>query len=582
MWQQTAKIRVLDHLPEQNADNYVTQLMTKIYANDYSGSLLDQGGMLRGVSGLEIAKHISNNLPETSPYKGILYYDEDNQISVLNKETGESAPIAETDVAQNERVAFWDKSHTTGSDFKLAKDMTARMSFDKDIKSRDLEQTVWRLRGLMKGQSINEYVVLKEDMDLIKNKLAELFNISVDSFDNFGLGELLLYAVVNQEDRLGDLLHRSLKQKMSNAVITKALDRMFAGGLQSKDILSIYDKFQKLFVRHADSEPYEIMGIPSRIEEASSVVEKDKAKALNQRWIKALSEINTPEENIIVSVKDQVDTMVQRVKDSLPSKLKTSDDSSGLEVEIEMEVEKEQEQEKEEDRAIENYTFNSSYKRYTEIAWPQLHNNNYFTSLEDVNDYENKAPLIPVNAVINHQGESGLAKSIGNELMTSLNFAPMHQPKGNHYKFSFFSLYQKPITNVLIVRSYDSLKVIILDSYDAKELDKALRDGEAERLSEELLLYNLEAGAFRVNKRIDIEALKKDERFIKLITQVKFLNGDIHYSTLQKEALKAWIEDVGEDMYKVFMKALHHKQDSKDAMKGSDINEVFESLGFGG
>lgn len=97
--------------------------------------------------------------------------------------------------------------------------MVGRMTFDHHSFSRDIEQTAWRLRGLADGQSVDEYVVIKEDLSIL-TKMKQILGLEIEA-NEFDLGDLLLFGPVNQEVRLGDLLHRALKYKMSSSVSKK-------------------------------------------------------------------------------------------------------------------------------------------------------------------------------------------------------------------------------------------------------------------------------------------------------------------------------------------------------------------------
>jgi hypothetical protein len=128
--------------------------------------------------------------------------------------------------------------------------------------------------------------------------------------------------------------------------------------------------------------------------------------------------------------------------------------------------------------------------------------------------------------------------------------------------------------------------VVILDNNDVDQFDIILRDDLVNPTPSgkeyKIALYNLEEGIFRQGAfRIDGDALEKNEKFIEMITQIKFLNGDLFYTEQQKNALEDFIRRADKEyLFKLFKgEVLRYKQDSREQMLQSDIARVFESLG---
>lgn len=600
-------VRPIDEPDQAEADVYLQQLVNNIYQDGFIGSLLDEAGMFRGFNNSNIAEKIALKLPRDS---GVINYDENNEIMVYERQTNSHKALALTTVPQNKRVAFWDKKHTTGSDLKLSPNMSARMTFDHHTFSRDLEQTVWRLRGLDQDQYIDEYLVLGDDLKLIKKKMTELLHIPEHDLGDFDLGELLLYVAVNQEVRLGELVHRSLKQKMNNAINLEVLNQIFAVNSSNERAAHIYDSFAKQFERQLSAEPYSYMGLPAKLEETSTVLASDRNRIFSDSIKKAIENVLSSGSEILSIIKDRIIGAINKVQNVLPEFLKSSETESGLEVEVEMEQEQEQELEPEAEREIERYDFERRYARHPVVLWP---NKNAFekayyapvnldqigSTLNNELESQNVSPLFQLKDGLlrNQQGNyQELATYINDNLYGSLNFAPLHHRNvdttEDRYDFQFFSLFQKQITNVLVIiealeeEGNANVIVVILDNNDVDQFDAILRNDLVNPTSTgkdyKIALYNLEEGIFRQGaSRIDGDALENNESFIEMITQIKFLNGDLFYTEKQMRALEGFISSADKEyLFKLFKgEVLRYKQDSREQMLKSDIARAFENLG---
>lgn len=599
LWQQYLAKKELDNdftgiSPIVIADTDTAEdVVNKITHGDENISIMDMGGILRVFTNLDVAKAM---LPSADKAMGIIHYDSNDEIVVLGPAKDIVSPIETTIVKDKElRLAYWDKKHTTGSDFKLRAGMVGRMTFDHHSFSRDIEQTAWRLRGLADGQSVDEYVVIKEDLKIILTKMKQILGLEIEA-NEFDLGDLLLFGPVNQEVRLGDLLHRALKYKMSSSVSKEALDRMFAPGANNAKAYAVYKTFSSMFKKNINADPFIYMGFPLLMESKDKVLKEDKEALLSKTIKDALLGLGP---KVLPSIAQNIDNMLKENKGFLPETLKNSKSEVGLEVEIEQELEKEEETEKE----VERYDFNRKLNPHVVIKWDfakaifsafvpvsikDLGKKDIFEQLS--NDPSTLTPIFNLKEALGlKDAQKFLSTKVDANIFVSLNWAPMHHrnaftPKSDRYHFEeFFILYQKAITNILVlIDDADQIKTIILDGNDAKQLDKFLPK-HLNNSNTKLGLYSLSQGMFRQTngQEIDIVELENKDSFIEQVAQIKFLGGYLNYTDKQKDFLKHWLSGPEKHMlFKLFKdRIIHHKQDTFEQLNDSDIGEIFDAIG---
>lgn len=570
-----------------STDRYLDELIDQVYKDWIKpGSLIDLGGVFRGLDNLEVAKRIAQKIPAKDI--GVIYYDADDQLMIFEKENNISIPLSATKIPIDKRYAYWPKKQTTGSDLKLGPNMKARITVANDTFSRDLQQAVWRLRGLGAGQAIDEYLIVKNDFDFIKKRMYEVLNLPAASLKNFGLGDLIVYVTVNQELRLSDLLHRSVKHKMTNAIALEANKAMFKPGTPVRDIVKTYNSVSSIFEKNLNQEPYYYIGIPITMAEKEKVLVSDKNRIFNNMVKSGIKDTFSSPENVLEIINMRIDDSVKAVKGLLPNKLQVSEIDSGVEVDIETELEQELEQELETKREIEFYSghFQPNVVAHEVHQWPKdgLFMRNYFNPGSALFRVKDKLT-----------GEYWqLSQALDEEILASFNFAPVnYKPKSApySYSFNFFSIYQKAITNVLVIIDGEDdktakIKLIAIDNNDTEQFnDLLINDIKNPALDPEIkvALYSIENGIFRQgNETIDEDDLEQNANFLRLIVQMRFLNGDLFYPAIQRQALKDWLDSTPsiEYMFSKFKeRILNYKQHSLELFPNSDIRKIFDDLG---
>jgi len=604
--------------------------LAQIYGESGKGSFADAGGMFRSFENRDVAKalldfHMKNG------YRGVVFYDENNNLMVW--ERGKKAPVlrAESDLSNNQLIAYWDQKHTTGSDLKLSPEMHAFVTVSRHTLMRDILQTVWRLRQLDKGQRVS-FALLDEEREVIATTLHRLTGRNPD--EPLHLGDLLLYALYNQSARQGSDNFRALKQKLQNVVIDPVLEILSDPAVADREALELFDQIQTLFVSSASENPYESIGRPTSTDANRVVVREMVEKLLGSKPFLAFKT------HPLLRTRFDASEMEKRIRKIAAEELKrlpeTLERVEQYETEIEVETatqkekevekEKEKEKETEKENEIDLSAFRKDYKPYPVFAWDgeRLFERQTVrpTSVPKFFGLKTQSlsakgleglglsPLFSIrDALASHSSTSKMASHFDPNLLGTLNFRPVYRETDESLlkralafassfvrqeaqepiqtpPYSPFGLFQDSSQHLLVIQNPDTkqIQAAMIDQEDARSLSALLEKDQKSPLPSKretrLCLYHLENGVYRQGKE-PVEGLEKDPLFLRLKTQAKFFNGELAYSEEEIGVLKEWIKESGAgEMYHLFNdQILAWKQTSKRALPHTDIGEIFREQG---
>ncbi len=601
----------------------LASLVQQIYTGwKKPGSFMDEAGVFRVFDNIAVAEEMLKVASNTDAnIQGVIFYDAQDNLKIISASGTED--MSASKIPLNNRIAFWDKKHTTGSDLRLKSDMQAKVAVDHHTTSRGLQQTVWRLRGLGTGQQIVQYVALEDDLDIIKKRLKEEWKIK--NIGELDLGDLILYVVVNQETRLGDLRFRAVKQKMKNVIVSRVLGDMFGKGPAdtSVDVYSaamLYGTVRKLFEVSLEKDKlYLSMGLPRHELDVSEALDAEQKRVMSADYAKALKQgwFSTGE------AYEQVDKAIEKLKREeeplLPRQIMASNFDNDLEIEIELEMEQEQEEEQEQEQEMEQYQMDANHKVHAILLWSLEDSNlvyqkQFFTpaSADNLGTNPNYwllrqkqvQPMISLPAALAYKKQNFLANAFDKDILLSFNLAPIHHRNvfttDSHYEYEFFSVYHKYPGDVLIIedKATQEIRLVLLDGDDVVQWSQfltldALSGNTSRHRDLRLGLYNInlankgvyQDGAEEINE----EMLKKNVNFLKLIVEVKFFAGSVHYTKEEEPYLQGFLFGPDADleaqrkyakkMLDIFRgQILKLRHDSTQMFRGSDIEATFETL----
>jgi hypothetical protein len=569
------------------------------------GSVIDLGGVFRGIPNIEVAKVFKQILGKENK-KGIVYLNEKDQVMVLMPQNDQPILLKESGLGKRELLAYWDQQHTTGIDITVSPTMKATLTVSVHTMMRDLLQAVWRLRGLGKGQKI-EFAILPEDKEMIVEILNKQLGLKIDP-NQLTLKELFLYAKYIEAVRQGDDNFRALRQKLDAILIEPVLKALLAKNT-SEEILE--PLIETLFVNKKETDPFKLYGaVESQVDVDEAVkVEVARAKQMIEKIEPAMRQLGISFDAKKAS--QRIETIVDHEKQFLPKKIVKKERYS-LETEVELELENQVNKEQ-----IDETDFGDpSLTPWPIVFWPmkEAFTDGYFQPVAS-NEWKSwkgeklsiqkdidatlkqlefrfskvfqkskgKAPVVRIQEVLNHYHPEEAA-FFDHNLLASMNFMPVYSPSGKQPSFQPFGPYRDSSRYSLIVHDTQSntFQYTMLDAWDAHQWELFLTtDNTLLTKNRRIALYHWDLGDVASSRTpIDPKKLKSHE-FLKLHVQAKFLSGEITYSQEERGTLKKWIQEIDSARACEFFKkkALKMKDQNQKDLGISDIGKIFAELG---
>ncbi len=548
-------------------------------------SFIDTAGLARGVANEDIAKQWLALLPESM--KGVVYYDSSDNLKVLERGATKPTSLSQSKLKPEERVTFYDQKHTTGTNIKQEYSAVGLVTIGKSTIERDVLQSVWRLRGLTRGQRV-EFLIEKEAEEIIKGVLQEALGEKPP--EQLELQHLLLYLSYSQAMVKGDNNFRSLKQKLGGVLQESVMGVAMAEDVSTDHLLKIFPDVSDLCLTKTEMSPRHLFGRPNVEEKSDLVIDRLVDKTLASRPYKLFgSDAIVGSKVNLEKIKQQVINMADKSRPLVHDTILTS--SSPYQSEQELEVENEQEQENQLELELElemEVDTRGHGRKYTVNTFEK-------PTIEDLTNlefYEEKPLEAPTARFI------GLNTALGNDpaleefkgvfdsnLVASLQL--IRQGEGSNKNewqdgiYKLFNFYQKPASDILIVEDSktNTLRFVLGDPNDGSDWKEVL---ESERTSQngdtKVLIYRPGYGPYR-NHGVDIDRLEQKTQYHQVLAQAKFLNGEINYSKEEMIYLKEWVSTNGaEKMKKLFNHIIEYKDLSRQKYPDSPLATVLEAL----
>ncbi|MCB1213476.1 MAG: hypothetical protein KDK40_04175, partial [Chlamydiia bacterium] len=583
----------VDHLNVKEMDRSLQESIDAILSrnNGYQGSLMDLAAKFRNESNENVAIAWVNSTKWKKPPKAVIYYDENNQRMLFNRLTQNkhtlktSSELESLGLTKEDLVVFWDYAHTTGVNELLAYDAKATLIFGKFVKLRDLLQTVWRLRGLDKGQKV-DFVVM-EDYDHICQRLNLPLNTQLT------IGHLQRYAFQLQIETLKRNLERAAFRQLRSVLVKSAVELLLDPKSDPKDIVKIFIGLQELFVTSTNPNPSISLGKAAQLIDTYKVIENEVKRLKSSKAMTFLRNHSKSDRSIsIEKIENEIDILGNQWIAILPEQLISQERSVEKLIEIFTQNENQQNKQSEVNKESElnreiQYRFPNTNPR-TSVEWNKdilFRSDSYFTfentALGKVKNHPISVTTLPIYRF--HQ----FPKS---QFLTTINLFPQSN-QNNTYEYIPYGVHQKPVQHSLIAvdRTHPSrIAIVTIDQREDALINRWILE-ENYRPSEEhqvdLLLMHLSTGQISrrtANPLLNVTALKINPQFITQFAQAKFSAGLLSYSPQELDALKSWMTDpeVGvEKMYLLFKDTiLLHKTDTRGHFSNAELGIFFEGL----
>ena len=513
-----------------SAKNVVFELIANNPQAITANALIDTAGMIRDIERIEVAKQQLNALKDRKDIKGIVFYDVNNELVILEQGKNDPIPLSNSKLQPHERFTFYDQKHTTGADIKQKPNAMSIVTIGKNTLLRDLLQSVWRLRGLDKSQKV-QFTIDEEVRDLIANELKEI-GVSVKL--PIKLEYLLLFTAYNQAKLQGDNNFRSFKHKTWEVMQQEVFKTFLDSSLDSDQMATLFNLVSSLFVQESVDSPWKLFGEPTVLIDSDLAVKNQVEKVKSSPAFETLTTTSS------MALRAELDLLISKMTPLLPNKIASSQATYGREIEVEAEKEKQQEKEMQ----IETET-EFSDKKYK----PHL---SYYGT------------VTMTEAFTATKGLESFADIFDEGFLGSGNFFPLERvikEKSNpadHPPFGIFNQYQKPICGLWLKSENE---IIMVDQYDATTMP-------------EIILYDLNLGLYQFSGKVP-EYLE-NEKFLYKVVQAKFFNGETYYKPEEIQLLRNWIEEKGtERMRKLFVgHILKFKEESRSAFPNSILDQI--------
>jgi len=526
-------------------------------------SLIDAANIFAGIPNEQMARFLCEVAEEMGwDIQGCVYYDTEDRMMVLTKINGEWESVKKetSAIPTSKLLAYWDQSHSRGSDISLSPTMVAGVTVGRHTLLVDLVQAVLRLRDLAYSQKVH-FALSEENKNIITEIVEAELGRKLDH--ELKLQDLLIYFVTAQAERQGQDNYRAFKQKMRAVALEKAIQAM----IDVKDVdkaVEIYDIVRELFEDVQERRPFLMYAHPIKEGIKSTVVRADITQFLDGSMMRKFK--NHPIlQRYVDEVIDRIENLAKTEIAQLPDFIKQTM-AYGRERSVETQRQRETNQQKhmtnipsmasEDDSKRDVNRKKGTFAPIPYLPWTAPTGTIGLKYLKD-------------NAQFLHSVNDVIRSSIGYEgqppfdadLFCSENLCPLRYLSSlgsimSSIKYNLFDDHQKNFYQVLVIKDVKTsrLKMVMIDQNEEKEWKNFLMENinaqkanPSEKPEVLLALYDLNTGIYvqgSVKDRIDPAQLENDQRFLELKVQAKFFNGEIAYSQQETFILQDWFNRV--------------------------------------
>jgi Protein of unknown function (DUF3638) len=477
--------------------------------------LIDVGALLNGISNQTVAETIRTRM-EKEELEGTIYFNEKNEIVIWLK--GEPKPIHFSEGEWGRVITYLDQRHTAGVDITQRPTAKAKLTFGGRTIIRDLTQGGMRMRKLLSSHNIG--ILIPPELGM-----------KISTFD-----ELLLYAIINQANRVADDLVSSTKMKLRD-IIRDELDLLILSLPQLIDQVKLQKFLQAQMIDLSRDDPYLEFGMCFHLGETLTILGeyRNKQMALVQELMEEKS-LKQCDQHLQQAFLRTAKIILEKLKDfSMPPaeflaseipRLYAGQEKNNSLVEIEKEIEREVE------AAVKRYNEKSkSYELWGTGSKTPLLDALFFTP--DRTDSPKNCPLV--------KKVSSLLKSdvFDEALCTTQLFsqAVVHQKDPLFGNGSQKHCYQL----LFVVEPDGTQRGILMDPAEMSRVRMHMHKDTVQGRA--IYLVDLATGSILEQKGELTKA--QQEKFALLQVQAKFFNGELIYTKKEWEHLKQWISVKG-------------------------------------
>jgi hypothetical protein len=492
----------------------------------------DAGGYFKEGGNLSIARILALKLG-----KSVVFYSSNGDQTITDGK--KEQPLSESKLTSDSRVTFLDQSHTTGADVPQKGLAIGIVTVGRNMLLRDLLQSVWRLRGLEKGQKV-KFIIDEEVETIIKQKL------NLTESDTIGFPQILRFIVENQSRQQGEDNFKAYKQQIlgfsQNLIINVLLNKQ----ISSEEKIKAIDLLRSTWIKPTNLSPAVVYGASKAKVESIDVIMEEKRKC--EVFLDKIAASFPWLDLEIKEVRGQINGLAETTKSKVPRLVTSSLGDDAETVEVETEVEAQNHIEIEQDNQFEKIELGVSYgklKKRSDIGF---------------RDFENDViPFFPIEKQMRREPTlKGFAKYFKG-IYISMNVLEWNKETKKINACKLLGPYRTPFHHLKV----DEDDVLLISN----------SSNETQGIVETDLYYNLYVGFKDPSKKPSEKAFEK-------IVKLKFLNGECSYNQKEAEFLEKWLGEAGaEKMLRLFFRHILNNQPDKAAnYSGSKLQKVFNKL----
>lgn len=517
-------------------------------------ALIDVGALIKNKAGKEVAEKL---LKVTDPLNidGIVYYDEANELKILERNSGLSLLLQESAIPKDRRMTYYNQTHTFGSDIAQARDARALVTISEVVKKFELFQAIWRMREIDQGQTLT-LLLPKNIQHLITNR-DEVFSEDILEF-------------VEKNQKMRELLDNFFSRKLEiKAIVEEAIHDAFMQAPTFTDKLEIFEKTKTLLIQSMDISAFEAFGGIEKEMDATGILEE-----YTQKWLRILKELEA--NHAITNATFYEDKINALRKIPLNPTYRVTNNLT-LDTQVQNQIENQVEVQVELSTVTQSDVFHETgIKPWKEREWPS--GINIFK--DDFLDLGLCRSAEEVLAGAKNSKVECMRDVFNPTFFISQNFLPGTNLSEGEIPAEPFAWYAKPVYHLVVTQeALGGIKTLLIDQNDLSFFrDQLLNDeGQEER---KICIYDPMLGmTLHGKKTIQEEALKANPAFMTHLIYAKFWNGMSQYTPEEIVFLESWIQAQGVTrMHEFFQEILRYREDSAKAFTQSPLALVFERL----
>lgn len=489
-------------------------------------AIIDRGAIFNGLSNETVARAILEHIGEhQKEIQGVVFYNREKMLMIWEKGALSPIPLRESRIPPENRITYFDQSHTYAADIPQGRGVKAVVTIGEDLIAEDLSQAIWRMRGLKTNKQDVEFVMTHHTKTLV-TKEDEPTSMAILQF------AVRNQALLSEEDNyFSDLA------AISNVLRRRVLDKALAQE-SLEEMVAIIRAFKDLFLQTNSGDPSDFFGgqdlLVSPYEMFTNLKEKlmhlVSKTGLFTRW---------EEEEIF-------EEMSQICGHSYPEKVyKRMMISSSATQTLSIE-----EEAFEEEADVEEVELTAAVSQQAEMKKehkkPIPHKSWFsFFDLEEMIREADDLPAFPSSFWTLLTVFSMRQILASHELLSLKAIAPHIDPRilatNNLFldpPHAFDETQIPPLEALVIEKGHEIQRIILLSKEDALEWRKKLPSEEGNMA---LFDLNTQLLVKESPSRIDKRALQAPD-FQLMLLQIRFLRGDTEFEPFEEALLFPWLE----------------------------------------